>query len=276
MINNFSISKTKESLRIDCPTRRISYLCYMISPALYTIKLPQFEGPFDLLLFFIERDELDIHDIPIAKLTGDFLNYLHTMERLNINMASEFIVMAATLMEIKAKVLLPRKPVDEEGNELDPRQDLVQKLLEYKRYKQSIDQFEKLEDDRLKKHPRGHFHLELRGLLRRADKSSELESIKLYKLMDFFARAMEKYEDREKRKNPVILRFDYDMETEKNNLYEKFQVKSKLNFTDLFQDCVDRIHAIIIFLAILDLVGNLKIAILNEPGINNLYLSKAS
>lgn len=247
----------------------------MIYPALYTIKLPQFEGPFDLLLFFIERDELDIHDIPIAKLTSDFLNYLHTMERLNINLASEFIVMAATLMEIKAKVLLPRKTLDEEGNEVDPRQDLVQKLLEYRKYKQSLDDFEKLEEERMKKHPRGHFRLELRSLLRRADKSSELESIKLYKLMDLFTRAMEKYEDREKRKNPVILRFDYDMETEKNNLFEKFGRKPKLNFTDLFQECRDRIHAIIIFLAILDLVSNRKLSLLNEPGINNLYLKKA-
>ncbi len=92
--------------------------------------------------------------------------------------------------------------------------------------------------------------------------------------MDLFTRAMEKYEDREKRKNPVILRFDYDMETEKNNLYEKFKLKPKLNFTDLFEKCVDRVHAIVVFLAILDLVSSQKLALLNDAGINTLYLSR--
>lgn len=87
----------------------------------YTIKLPQFEGPFDLLLFFIERDELDIYNIPIARITDDFLSYIRHMESLNVDLASEFILVAATLCRIKAKMLIPRKPVDEEGNEIDPR-----------------------------------------------------------------------------------------------------------------------------------------------------------
>src|SRR6202162_4012934 len=94
--------------------------------ATYEIKLPHFEGPFDLLLFFIERDELDIYDIPIAKITGEFLDYLRKMSVMNIELASEFIVVAATLMRVKAKMLLPRKDVDETGNEIDPRQELIQ------------------------------------------------------------------------------------------------------------------------------------------------------
>jgi segregation and condensation protein A len=88
----------------------------------YTIKLPQFEGPFDLLLFFIERDELDIYDIPVAKITVEFLDYIRHLERLNIDVASDFILVAATLMRIKAKMLLPRKDLDEAGNEIEPRQ----------------------------------------------------------------------------------------------------------------------------------------------------------
>ena len=92
----------------------------MLESATYEIKLPQFEGPFDLLLFFIERDELDIYDIPIAKITNDFLGYMHEMKSLNFDLASEFILVAATLMRIKAKMLLPRKELDEQGNEIDP------------------------------------------------------------------------------------------------------------------------------------------------------------
>ena len=106
----------------------------------YTIKIQQFEGPFDLLLFFIERDELDVNNIPISKITEDFLNYIKELENLNIDIASEFILVAATLMRIKAKLLIPRKEVDEEGNEIDPREELTQKLLEYKKYKEIIDE----------------------------------------------------------------------------------------------------------------------------------------
>ena len=99
----------------------------------FEIKLPLFEGPFDLLLFFIERDELDIYDIPIASITDDFLSYLHHLEEMNVEVASEFILVAATLMRIKAKMLLPRPTIDEEGNEIDPREELIRHLLEYKK-----------------------------------------------------------------------------------------------------------------------------------------------
>ena len=107
----------------------------MISTDSFEIRLPQFEGPFDLLLFFIERDELDIQDVPIARITDDFLGYLHQMNSLNMEIASEFIFVAATLMRIKAKMLLPRPDLDEEGNEIDLKRDLIQKLLEYKKFK---------------------------------------------------------------------------------------------------------------------------------------------
>ena len=100
----------------------------------FEIRLPLFEGPFDLLLFFIERDELDINDIPISKITNDFLEYIRRLETLNIEIASEFILVAATLMRIKSKMLLPRPQLDEQGNEIDPREELVKHLLEYKKY----------------------------------------------------------------------------------------------------------------------------------------------
>ena len=103
----------------------------------FEIKLPLFEGPFDLLLFFIERDELEINDIPISKITNDFLEYIRSLETLNVEVASEFILVAATLMRIKSKMLLPRPQLDEQGNEIDPREELVKHLLEYKKYKSS-------------------------------------------------------------------------------------------------------------------------------------------
>ena len=105
----------------------------------FEIKLPQFEGPFDLLLFFIERDELDIQDVPIAKITDDFLDYLHHLTALNIEIASEFIYVAATLMRIKAKMLLPRPDIDEDGNEMEQKlfekrlEEMEKRILKYKK-----------------------------------------------------------------------------------------------------------------------------------------------
>ena len=127
----------------------------------FEIKLPQFEGPFDLLLFFIERDELDIHDIPIAKITNDFLTYMHDMQPMDIELASEFILVASTLMRIKAKLLLPRYEKDEEGNEIDPRHDLVRQLLDYKQFKAASEELRALEDERMMRFHRGNLEQEL-------------------------------------------------------------------------------------------------------------------
>src|SRR5688572_8413241 len=113
----------------------------------YRIELPIFEGPFDLLLFFIERDELDIHDIPISRLTRDFLDYMHHMEVLNMDIASEFILVAGTLMRIKSQMLLPRPVVNAQGEVQDPRQELVDRLLEYKRFKNVQEALQNMEED---------------------------------------------------------------------------------------------------------------------------------
>src|ERR1700759_4891783 len=127
----------------------------------YQIKLPQFEGPFDLLLFFIERDELDIYNIPINGLIKDFLAYVHGQENLNIELSSEFILFISTLMRIKAKMLLPRKELDAQGNEIDPRQELIDKILEYKKYKEAAAQMADMEAVRMLQAKRGNLQKEL-------------------------------------------------------------------------------------------------------------------
>src|SRR5919206_2505557 len=133
----------------------------MTATETYQIKLPQFEGPFDLLLFFIERDELDIYNIPITRIINDFLSYIHKQESLNIELSSEFILFISTLMRIKAKMLLPRKELDEQGHEIDPRQELVDKILEYKKYKEAAARMAELEAERLLLAKRGNVQKEL-------------------------------------------------------------------------------------------------------------------
>src|SRR5438105_5790132 len=132
-----------------------------VSNPSYQIKLPQFEGPFDLLLFFIERDELDIYNIPITGIINDFLDYIHQSDELNIELSSEFILFISTLMRIKAKMLLPRKETDESGNEIDPRKELIDKILEYKRYKEAAAELAEKEALRMLMVKRGNLQQEL-------------------------------------------------------------------------------------------------------------------
>ena len=157
---------------------------------IFEIKLPQFEGPFDLLLFFIERDEIDINNIPISEITNDFLTYIHQFNELNIEVASEFILVAATLMRIKAKMLLPRPEIDERGNEVDPRKDLVERLLLYRQYKESCEDFRINEDDRSLKASRGNIQKELAAIAMQNVHAEELMNLTLYQLLNSFNKVL--------------------------------------------------------------------------------------
>lgn len=236
----------------------------------YTIKLPQFEGPFDLLLFFIERDELDIHDIPIARVTDDFLSYIRDMERMNIDLASEFILVAATLCRIKAKLLIPRKAVDEEGNEIDPREELVARLLEYKRYKSVIDELRTMEEVRGNREVRGNVSKELKQIATKALVDVELESVTLFKLLRTFERVVSKFEDRSKKVTVHrIMQYDYSIQGQQNFLFNKIKGGRRVKFVSVFGNCENRIHAIVTFLALLELLNLQKIGITQGEGVNN-------
>lgn len=177
----------------------------------FEIKLPLFEGPFDLLLFFIERDELDIYDIPIARITKDFLDYMHQLEQMNVEVASEFILVAATLMRIKAKMLLPRPVLDEEGNEIDPREELVKHLLEYKKYKSVVKQLSEMESNRLEMEVRGNLQKEVKQLSEVINVETELQDIDLFKLMNVLQRVMRRYELEKNKPIHQVVQYPYTM-----------------------------------------------------------------
>jgi segregation and condensation protein A len=238
----------------------------------YNINLPQFEGPFDLLLFFIERDELDIYDIPIAKVTDDFLKTIREMETLNIDIASEFILVAATLMRIKAKMLLPRKEIDESGNEIDPRQELVDRLLEYKRYKGVLDEIRLLEEVRSMRERRGNITQELQQVVNQAMSENELESITLFRLLKAFEKVMSDFKYRESRPVHTVVQYPYSIESQRAFIVSKVTQLKKANFTQLFEECQSRIHAIFTFLAILELLQYQNITITIGDGLNNFWV----
>lgn len=238
----------------------------------YTIRIDAFEGPFDLLLFFIERDELDIHDIPIAKITDDFLEYMQTMERLNIDLASEFILVAATLMRIKAKMLIPRKEIDEEGNEIDPRGELIERLLEYKAFKDATEELRQKEETRSFQFPRGNVEVELQALAEEALQDAELESLTLFKLLQAFKRVMERYEEASRHPVHTIVRYAFTVQEEQATILERLYWKPRLAFDDVFAHCQSRIHAIITFLALLEMVNNQAVRMLAGDRINQFWL----
>jgi segregation and condensation protein A len=243
----------------------------------FTIQLPVFTGPFDLLLFFIERDELDIYNIPIAQITDDFLSYMHEMKSLNIDLASEFIVVAATLMRIKAKMLLPRKPVDEEGNEIDPRQELVDRLLEYKRYKDVLDDLRRMEEMRSYMTPRGNAADELKKLANIALAEAEIESVTLFKLMKAFARIMARYEESSKKKTVhQVYDYPYTIQGQQEFIFSKVKPGKKASFESLFKKLENRIHAIVTFLALLELLNVQMLVIISGEGVNNFWIELPS
>ena len=246
-----------------------------MSATTYTIRLPQFEGPFDLLLFFIERDELDIYDIPIATITDDFLAYVHQMEEMNIDLASEFILVAATLCRIKAKLLLPRKPLDEEGNEIDPREELVQRLLEYKRYKSVLDDLQALEEQRAQRSARGNIQKELRKIANQALADAELESLTLFKLLKTYEQILQRFEYSHPGQVHRIIQFNYTIEEQQLHIFSQIHLHVRADFRTLFGECKNRIHAIVTFLAILELLNQERIRILQGEGPNNFWLEAA-
>ncbi len=241
----------------------------------YEIKLPLFEGPFDLLLFFIERDEIDIMDIPISKITNDFFEYISDLESMNIEVASEFIVVAATLMRIKSKMLLPRLSLDEEGNEIDPREELVEHLIEYKKYKSVISEFSDLEDSRLSKKIRGNLESEVGTIAERAKVESELQDIDLYKLLVVFQNVLSKYENEKNKPKHQIFEYPYTITEQKKFLINLLKSKSKISFIRLVEDNPLKILVIYNFLAMLELIQESKIKLSIGNGMNNFWIQKS-
>jgi segregation and condensation protein A len=240
----------------------------------FEVKLPLFEGPFDLLLFFIERDELDIYDIPISKIANDFLDYIHQMEHLNIEVASEFILVAATLMRIKSKMLLPRPQVDDQGNEIDPREELVKHLLEYKKYKSVVDILHKMEETELMKEKRGNLVKELRSLAESTNVEAELQDVTVFKLMTVFEKVIKRYEAERNKPVHQVIQYPYTVEGQKKYVVDQLEKKQRIAFTEVLELYPGRIGLIFNFLAILEMLALQQISIQIGEGYNNFWVTK--
>lgn len=238
----------------------------------YKIKLPQFEGPFDLLLFFIERDELDIYNIPITRIIKDFLDYIHSQESVNIELSSEFILFVSTLMRIKAKMLLPRKELDEQGNEIDPRQELVDKILEYKKFKEAAAQMADMEAMRMLMVKRGNLQKELSIIGEEASEGTEIQTVTLFKLMKTFEKVIQRMQERQNKPQHVVFNYNYTMEESREYMLNRARQEKTLAFENIFEVCENRIHAIFLFLSLLELVQQKYLNIMIGEGRNNFLI----
>ena len=244
----------------------------------FTIKLAAFEGPFDLLLFFIERDELDIYNIPIAQVTNDFLAYLRQLEAQlgaqNIDMASEFILVAATLMRIKAKMLLPRREKDEQGNEIDPRDELVQRLLEYKRYKSILAELQTLEQNRADREPRGATAYDLQKIAAKALVDLELEQLTLFKLLQTYEKVIKRFDENSRVMVHTVIKYDYTIQAAKDDIMRRVTATPHCDFEAILRSCENRLHAIFSFLAILELIQLQAITVVIGESTNSFVLQR--
>ena len=238
----------------------------------YQIKLDEFEGPFDLLLFFIERDELDIYNIPITKITNEFLDFIHASEKLNIELSSEFILFISTLMRIKAKMLLPRKEIDAQGNEIDPRQELIDKILEYKRFKEASAKMAEMEAQRMLVVKRGNLQRELSIIGEEAGEGTEIQAVTLFKLMKAFERVVAKLQERNNKPVHTVVQYNYTMEGSREYMLDICSKEKTLSFEKIFEVCENRIHAIFLFLNMLELIQLRYLSILTGEGRNNFII----
>jgi segregation and condensation protein A len=237
----------------------------------YKIKLPYFEGPLDLLLFFVKRDELNIYDIPIAKITKEFLEYIHLMQMLDLEVASEFIVMASTLMQIKAKMLLPKPEVEGEEEEEDPRAELARRLAEYKKFKELAFEFSKMEDEAGKFFYRVYFKNDARDYFEEDEEF--LKDVSLFDLLTAFKRALEGA--RETVYHEIETQ-NYKVEDEMENILNRLKFKRKFSFNEIIDSYVEKARIIVAFLALLELARLKKIRISQEEVFGELIIEDAS
>ena len=236
---------------------------------MYRVHLKNFEGPLDLLLFFIKRDELDIYDIPISYITGQYLEYMHLMEELDLEIASEFILMASMLMAIKAKMMLPREN-DEflELDESDPRYELVQSLLEYKRYKEMSVKMADIDEEARKRYLRGYPDADN---VEQQATGEALKDVTLFDLISAFRKVLTDIE-----RSKIVHRVskvETTIEEQVMFVLDVLTRNGRQSFTEICQTITNRVVIVVTFLAILEMIKEQQINLFIEEAPTDFYVA---
>lgn len=227
----------------------------------------------DLLMHLIEKNELDIYDIPIAIITEQYLEYLNQLKEMDLEVTSEFIVMAATLIEIKSKMLLPKIDTkDEKEDEIDPRDELILKLMEYKKYKQVADKLKEKEDIQQKVYYKPKEELEYYV----DEKQLLLDNVKLYDIYCAFEKVIKKFETKDPENNEkkirTIKRDEITIEDAMNKIRELVNSQEKVSFFSLFEGYYTKTAVVVTFLAVLELVKMADIIVEQDENFGELFL----
>lgn len=230
----------------------------------YEVKIDAFEGPLDLLLHLIKESKVDIWDIKIVDITDQYLNYIRSMERLNLNIASDYLVMASELMEMKSKLLLPRTKLEEEAEEEDPREKLIQKLIEYQKYKDMTKNFKELEENRHEfytKPPESLKEYAEEGVITNTDLS-----------LDDLMKAFQKFLERKEAEKPLattVTKKEITVEERRTSIKKILKEKKKVDFFELF-DVLTREYIVVTFLAVLEMAKKQELTIYQENNFDNI------
>jgi segregation and condensation protein A len=234
-------------------------LDYFRSSEAYQVELTGFQGPMDLLLHLIDREQVDIYDIPIARITDQFIKHIEVIKTISLDEAGEFIAMAATLMVIKMKMLMPSHGDEEEGDEEDPRAELVRKLLEYRRFKEAAESLQKQETERRSYHLR-QTRFPFTGDL---DLQPKLR-IEMFDLLSALAGIFDRMQSRHIHD---VVREAFTVEEKMSLIEEKVGSGGTVRFEDLFSGDSIRMEVIVTFIAILEMVKRGRLNFMQtEPG----------
>lgn len=233
----------------------------------YKVTINDFEGPMDLLLHLIKKEDVDIRDISIEEITKQYLDFINQMEEMNLNVASEYLIMAAELLEIKSAILLPRKETLLEEEE-DPRENLINRLIEYKRYKEVTGEFKELEENR-----KNYFTKSVEDLssYRSEDEELDLGDVDLDKLLDAFSKFLARKQE-EKPLNTKISTKEYSVKERSDEIRTILRKKKNVNFEELFE-VYKKDYVVVTFLSILNLARKQELEIKQEDNFDKIYLS---
>lgn len=234
----------------------------------YKIMINEFEGPMDLLLHLIKKSDINICDISIEEITKQYLDYINEMEKLDLDIASEYLIMAAELIEMKSSILLPKQEIEEDEYEEDPREQLIRRLIEYKQYKEKLPEFKQLEMDRKQmysKDPSDLSHFKI------VEENIDLGDIGIEDLMNAF----NKFLERKKLDQPLntkITKKEYSVGERSTEIRNILKQKKKIEFEELFEE-VNKDYIVVTFLSILTLAKKQELKITQDNNFSKIILS---
>ena len=233
----------------------------------YKITINDFEGPMDLLLHLIKKSDIDIFEISIEEIAKQYLEFIKQMEEMNLNVASEYLILAAELIEIKSAILLPKKEI-ENLEEEDPREQLINRLIEYKQYKEVVKDFKSLEEERKLFYTKASENL---NDYKKEEESMDLGEIDLNKLLEAFSKFLVRKQE-EKPLSTKISKREYSVKERSDEIKKLLVTKKNIDFEDLFE-IYKKDYVVVTFLAILDLAKRQELEIKQEDNFNKIYLS---